>query len=141
MSLLLEDVDELGVSLDGIDEELGDELSVVDGVAAGVIVPVSVLVREPMLPDPSWRCSSVGVAAVPPVVLWVLLSLVGSAEVDGRLLGVGAVLGLEAAFGELLLGTDGVVWAMVTPAALTRATTAAMLKVLVAFFMGLTPVP
>ncbi|MET0335219.1 MAG: hypothetical protein ABW190_13180 [Rhizobacter sp.] len=65
---------------------------------------------------------------------WVLPSEAGNAEVDGELAVVGGVYGLEAALGELLFGTE-VVCAMVTPAALTSATTAAMLKVLDTFCM------
>ncbi|MBX3622857.1 MAG: hypothetical protein KF891_23050 [Rhizobacter sp.] len=140
MSLLLDEPFDM---VDELLDELVDELSVLDGDdIVPLLVPVSVLLREPMLPEPSWRCCSDGVAELSVELgeLVVLLSLVGSAEVDGRFDGVGAVDGLEAALGELLLGTDEVC-ASVTPAALTRATTAAMLKVLVAFFMGLTPVP
>ena len=79
-------------------------------------------------------------AAVLLLVLCALGSFVGRAEVDGELAVVGVVYGLEAALGELLLGTE-LVWAMVTPAALTNATTAAMLKVLDTSFMGRTPFP
>lgn len=77
-----------------------------------------------------------------PEVLLLVPSLVGRAEVDGELLVVGATYGLDAALGELLLGTESlVVWAMVTPAALTIAMTAAMLKVLDTSFIFETPLP
>lgn len=114
----------LEVSLDGeavvlLDVSLGVEVAA--GVAAlGVAVDESVLLM-------------LGVLVLP--------SLVGNAEVDGELLVVGATYGLDAALGELLLGTESVVWAMVTPAALTMAMTAAMLKVLDTSFMLLTPFP
>lgn len=121
----------LDVSLDGdvvvvaLDEvSLGDEvvalelLSIVEDVA-GEVDDESVLLMLPLLLVPSF---------------------VGRAEVEGVFWGVGATYGLDAALGELLLGTESlVVWAMVTPAALTMATTAAMLRVLDRSFMCRTP--
>lgn len=77
-----------------------------------------------------------------PEVLLLVPSFVGRAEVEGELLVVGATYGLDAALGELLLGTESlVVCAMVTPAALTMAMTAAMLKVLDTSFIFGTPLP
>lgn len=137
MSLLLGEVaDELPVSLEDDDDGVLEvELSIVDDEDddEGVEVDESVvelvlglLVLEPLVLEPLVPCA--------------LESEVGRAEVDGVLAGVGAVLGLDAAYGELLLGTE-LVCAMVTPAALTSATTAAMLKVLDTSFMCRTPIP
>jgi hypothetical protein len=74
-----------------------------------------------------------------PGVLLLVPSFVGRAEVEGELPVVGATYGLDAALGELLLGTESLVWAMVTPAALTMAMTAAMLRVLDRSFIFRTP--
>ena len=118
----------LEVSLDG------DEVVVLllfmslddDGAALELLSIVDEVLDEsvlPMLPD----------------VLLLVPSLVGRAEVEGALLVVGATYGLEAALGELLLGTESLVWATVTPAAPTMAMTAAMLKVLDTSFIFGTP--
>lgn len=109
------------------------ELLVVAGATAGV--PMSVLLRVPMLP--SWRCSGAGVAGLV-ADFGMAASVVGKADVEDVLAVVGFEYGLDAAFGELLLGTE-LVCAMLTPAVATSAATAAMLKVLGKFFISETP--
>jgi hypothetical protein len=92
MSVLLGEADDglvvVEVSLDTEgDEVVPLELSMLEDVDGVVVMSV---LREPTLPDPSWRCSSVGVAAAPLSVRGAAVS-VGRAEVDGELAVVGAV--------------------------------------------------
>lgn len=99
---------------------------------AGAAV-LSVLGVELMLPE---LCDVVSAGAL---CCALFASVAGRAEVDGVFVGVAGEYGLEAELGELLLGTE--VCAMLNPALVTSATTAAMLKVLDPFFICLTPFP
>lgn len=128
MSLLGDDVSELGLDIvlelplePLVDMSLDDDGEV--EFAGDVVL------------EPVDDVSADGAVVVAP---WVPVA--GSAEFCGLFGVLGTLYGAEAEFGELLLGTE-LVCAIVTPAAVTMATTAAMLRVLDALFMCLTPFP
>jgi hypothetical protein len=111
------------------------ELSTVVDVDGSVLLMVPAAGVELSAAGAAVELSAAGAAVVPLLGCDIVPSLVGSEVVEGSLSVLGVSYGLDAAFGELLFGTESVVWAMVTPAALTMATTAAMLKVLDTSFM------